>query len=124
SREIRPESPGSIVAEVMRDVSGETVLITFWVSVPPKTAPRAFFDFLQQQGYLRVWIDGGVVRVDADVKVDQLGARVQVVQDRVAINEENRARLTEAIEIGLGFGKGKINVVPIAENIRRSTPNA
>src|SRR5438876_3571311 len=42
------------------------VLITFWVAVPPKTAPRAFFDFLQQQGYLRVWIDNQVVRVDVD----------------------------------------------------------
>src|SRR5690242_7361520 len=30
-----------------------TALITFWVSVPPKTEPKKFFEFLQQQGYLR-----------------------------------------------------------------------
>src|SRR5205807_6437470 len=105
--------------------STRSVLITFWVSVPSKTQPREFFDFLQQQGYLRVWIDGKVVRVDADSKIKRLGARVQVIQDRIAINEENRTRLTEAIEIALRFGKDRINIVPIpeGENVQRSTSN-
>jgi excinuclease ABC subunit A len=53
---------------------------------PSKTEPRKFFDFLQQQGYLRVWIDNKVVRVDdPNPKIKRLGARVQVVQDRIAI---------------------------------------
>ncbi len=90
-----------------------TVLITFWVSVPPKTEPRDFFNFLQQQGYLRVWIDGQVVRVDAESKIKRLGASVQVIQDRIGITDENRARLTEAIEIALRFGKDRINVVDL-----------
>ena len=90
-----------------------TVLITFWVAVPAKTEPRAFFDFIQQQGYLRVWIDNEIVRVDADKKIKRLGARVQVIQDRIAISEANRARLIEAIETALRFGKDKINVIPI-----------
>ncbi len=93
-----------------------TLLITFWVSVPPKTEPRDFFNFLQQQGYLRVWIDGQVVRVDAESKIKRLGARVQVIQDRIAITDENRARLTEAIEIALRFGKDRINVVDLDSN--------
>jgi len=120
-REIRPETAKSIADQVIRHLSGETALITFWVSVPPKTRPRAFFDFLQQQGYLRVWIDGQVVRVDSDPKIDHLGARVQVIQDRITIAEENRARLTEAIETALGFGKGKLNVVPSKDNAERQT---
>jgi excinuclease ABC subunit A len=104
-----------------------TVLITFWVAVPANTQPRAFFDFLQQQGYLRVWIDNEIVRVDADPKIKRLGARVQVIQDRIAIDEENRARLVEAIETALRFGKGKVNVIPIADcgmrNAERKNPN-
>ncbi|PYL07541.1 MAG: excinuclease ABC subunit A [Verrucomicrobia bacterium] len=94
---------------------GTTVLITFWISVPPKTEPRKFFDFLQQQGYVRVWIDNQIVRVDdADPKIKRLGARVQVIQDRIAIMPENRARLIEAIETALRFGRGKINVIPFS----------
>src|SRR5438105_3760974 len=88
-----------------------TILITFWVSVPPKTKPRDFFEFLQQQGYLRIWLNGEIVRVDSNPNVERLGARVQVVQDRIAINEQNHTRLTEAIETALRFGKGKVNIV-------------
>ncbi len=137
-REIRPETANSIAERVfchfersreipLRDSStspvpagsgrndGTTVLITFWVVVPSKTEPRKFFDFLQQQGYLRVWIDNQIVRVDSERKIRRLGARVQVIQDRIAITEENRTRLIEAIETALRFGKGKVNVIPIAD---------
>ncbi len=93
-----------------------TVLITFWVSVPPKTDARTFFEFLQQQGYLRVWVDSEIKRVDVDPKKLRLGARVQVIQDRVTISQENSARLVEAVETALRFGKGKVNIIPIPEN--------
>jgi excinuclease ABC subunit A len=127
NREIRPETAQSIANQILHDGAGKNVLITFWVAVPPKTAPRAFFDFLQQQGYLRVWIDNQIVRADADTKIKRLGARVQVIQDRIAISQDNRARLVEAIETALRFGKGKVNVIPIADcgmgNAERKNPN-
>ncbi len=110
--EIRPETAKSIADQVLRDCDGQNILVTFWVSVPAKTEPRAFFEFLQEQGYLRIWIDNTIVRVDADPKIKRLGARVQVIQDRTAINPENRARLVEAIETALRFGKGQVNVIP------------
>jgi excinuclease ABC subunit A len=113
-REIRPETAKSIADEILRDCADKNVLITFWVSVPTKTEPRKFFEFLQQQGYLRVWIDNEVVRVDVDPKrIKHLGARVQVIQDRIAITQENRARLVEALETALRFGKGKVNIVDV-----------
>ena len=83
-REIRPETAQSIAAHLLQELSGENALITFWVAVPAKTEPRAFFDFIQQQGYLRVWIDNEIIRVDSDKKIKRLGARVQVIQDRIA----------------------------------------
>src|SRR5690349_11475256 len=55
-REIRPETAKSIADEILTDCGGKNVLITFWVAVPPKTEPQKFFEFLQQQGYLRVLI--------------------------------------------------------------------
>src|SRR4051794_11795380 len=91
--------------------SARNILITFWVSVPAKTDAREFFQFLQQQGYLRVWLNGEVVRADTDAKVDRLGARVQVIQDRIAVTDENRARITEALETALRFGKDRVNII-------------
>ena len=121
-REIRPETAKSIANEVLRNCAGKNVLITFWVAIPVKTEPRRFFEFLRQQGYLRVWINNEVVRVDVDPKkIKRLGARVQVIQDRIAITLENRARLVEAIETALRFGKGKVNVIPISSDSHPSS---
>ncbi|MEO5721880.1 MAG: excinuclease ABC subunit A, partial [Chthoniobacterales bacterium] len=112
AREIRPETAKLIADDVLREFDGQTVLLTFWVSVPLKTDPRQFFQFLQQQGYLRVWLNGEVVRADADKTVGRLGARVQVIQDRITISEEARTRLVESLETALRFGKDRINLVP------------
>jgi excinuclease ABC subunit A len=110
-RETRPETAKSIADQISEDCAGRTGLITFWVAVPAKEAAEDFFTFLQQQGYLRVWIDGQVVRVDSAAKNLRLGARVQVVQDRLTINEENHTRLVESLETALRFGKDKINLI-------------
>ncbi|HKP93132.1 MAG TPA: excinuclease ABC subunit A, partial [Chthoniobacterales bacterium] len=114
-REIRPETARSIADHIFQELSGQNALITFWVAVPPKTEPRAFFDFIQQQGYLRVWIDNEIVRVDSDKKIKRLGARVQVIQDRINISETNRTRLVEALETALRFGKDRVNVISISD---------
>ncbi|HUQ24952.1 MAG TPA: excinuclease ABC subunit UvrA, partial [Burkholderiales bacterium] len=37
-------------------------------------------------------------------------ALIEVVQDRVTVDEENRARVTEALETALKFGQGKVNI--------------
>jgi excinuclease ABC subunit A len=117
-REIRPETAQSIAEQILRDCVGKNILITFWVAVPPKTEPREFFDFLQQQGYVRVWIDGKIVRVDdPNPKTKRLGARVQIIQDRITITGENRTRLVEAIETALRFGKGQVNVIPVEAGV-------
>jgi len=114
AREIRPETAKSIADQILAQCSGQSVLVTFWVAVPPKTEPREFFNFLQQQGYLRVWLNGEIVRADTEAKNLRLGARVQVIQDRLTISEETRPRLVESLETALRFGKDQINVVSIS----------
>jgi excinuclease ABC subunit A len=111
---VTPRDPSTPLRFAQDDTgTGATVLITFWVGVPAKTEPRDFFQFLQQQGYLRVWLNGEVVRADTEQPVARLGARVQVIQDRITVREENRSRLVEALETALRFGKDRINVIEV-----------
>jgi excinuclease ABC subunit A len=110
AQEIRPESAKSIVVHVFEQHRGETVLVTFGVPAPAGTKPADFFSFLQQQGYLRVWLDGEILRTDEPPQAKRLPAIVEVIQDRVTISEEGRARLTEAAEHALRLGCGKLAV--------------
>jgi len=112
SLEIRPESAHSIADEIFAKHGGETLLITFGIPVPAGTKTSDFFDFLKQQGYMRVWLDGAVARLDEPVKVKRLPAVVPVIQDRLAIGAENRSRFSEAVETALRFGKGKVTFIP------------
>ncbi|MGI8435954.1 MAG: excinuclease ABC subunit UvrA, partial [Chthoniobacterales bacterium] len=113
AREIRPETAKSIAEEILREHDGKNALINFWVAVPPQTEAHEFFKFIQQQGYLRVFLNGEIVRADTDQKIGRLGARVQVIQDRISVSAENRSRLVEALETALRFGKDRINIVEL-----------
>ncbi|MEQ1853336.1 MAG: excinuclease ABC subunit A, partial [Chthoniobacteraceae bacterium] len=110
SQEIRPESASSIVGHVFEQHGGETVLVTFGVPAPAGTKPADFFSFLQQQGYLRVWLDGEILRTDEAPRAKRLPAVVEVIQDRVTVSEEGRARLLEAAEHALRLGSGKLAI--------------
>jgi excinuclease ABC subunit A len=113
-REIRPETTASVVAHILAAESGDAVLVTFGVPVPAGTDPVAFFNFLQSQGYLRVWLDREVIRTDAAPAIPRLPAVVQVIQDRISINAETQSRLAEAVETALRLGAGKLNIVHLS----------
>src|SRR5450631_3186961 len=56
-REIVPESPTSIASTLLQNLKSRAVLLTFGVPVPAGTKPSDFFAFLNQQGFLRVWLN-------------------------------------------------------------------
>lgn len=109
-REIRTETSGSIVEHILKEMPGEQALVTFGIPVPAGTKPADFFDFLRQQGYLRVFLYGETLRTDEVPKFTRLPAIVPVVQDRITVAKADRARLSEAVESALRFGQGKIEV--------------
>ncbi len=111
AREIRPETAQSISAKLQRENAGQTLLVTFGIPVPAKTPPADFFQFLNAQGYLRVWRDGQIHRTDEPPSLGSLHGVVDVIQDRVTIEASSGSRLTESIETALNFGKGKITLI-------------
>ena len=130
-RPVTPESSESIVSSLLASLSGRKLLVTFPVMTRaepedessegvdslPRT-PSDFFTFLQEQGYLRVWIDGTMHRTDEPVAMTQLPPIVEVIQDRLEINPSERGRLTEAIETALRLGKERVTLIDPESNER------
>jgi excinuclease ABC subunit A len=118
-REIVLETPASIASAVLANLKARAIIVTFGVPAPIGTKPADFFSFLNQQGFLRVWLNHEPTRTDSQPQVKRLPAIVSVIQDRITVEESNYARLTEAIEQALKYGKGQLNVValnPIEEH--------
>src|ERR1700726_2919422 len=75
-REIVPETPTSIALTLLKCLKSRAVLVTFGVPAPAGVKPRDFFSFLNQQGFVRVWLNQEVMRTDAEPEVKRLPALV------------------------------------------------
>ncbi len=118
-REIVPETATSIAATLLRTLHSRAVLVTFGVPAPAGTKPSDFFSFLNQQGFLRVWLNQEAVRTDTEPGIKRLPGLVYAIQDRTTVEDANYSRLVEAVEQALKYGKGKLNIValnPIEEH--------
>ncbi|MBL9144336.1 MAG: excinuclease ABC subunit UvrA [Verrucomicrobiaceae bacterium] len=124
-RPVRPETAETIVRDLRAKHEGQTALIVFGVPVPAKTDALDFAEFLMGQGFLRIWLYGEVIRLDDKdaIKGRKLPQRVFVVQDRVTLNQSSQARLSEAIEAALRFGKGQMASV-IMRDVERASSSS
>src|SRR6202011_5180739 len=80
-REIVPETATSIASTLLKNLKSRAVLVTFGVPAPADTKPGDFFSFLNQQGFLRVWLNQEAVRTDCEPEVKRLPGLVFAIQD-------------------------------------------
>ncbi len=111
-QDVRPDTPSSVSAAAAKEFSGKAVLVCIPVACPPKAKPAEFFEFLQAQGYLRVWLWGEVFRTDEPTKYARatLPGIVPVIQDRLKV-ESKSGRLSEAVEAAFRLGKGRLLLI-------------
>ena len=110
---IRPDTTDTITDWCFANLAGEQVLVLFPVPVPEEVDLPDFFAFLQQQGYLRLYLNGDIIRTDdpdAPNNVLLLPSQVHVIQDRIRLAPDSRARLLESLERALELGKGNVTI--------------
>jgi excinuclease ABC subunit A len=72
---------------------------------------RDLFEDLLKQGFVRARVDGRVVRLTDDLRLDrQMRHNIEVVVDRLVAGPKIRARLAEAVESALRLGEGNLVV--------------
>ena len=105
-KEIRPDTPASILQHVLEHHLDQQILVLFPIPVPPDTKPAELFPFLNSQGYLRVFLRKQVHRTDEPSPLKKLPKEIYIVQDRLKVTARNKTRLTESFEQALTLGKG------------------
>ncbi len=114
---IQPDSPESAAAWAKENLADKPVLVTFPIPVPANAKADELFPFLNAQGYLRILIDGRIIRTDEPLKFQSSNfkAQIQVIQDRLTLTPANHSRLLEALEAAFTLGKGHASI-SLAEN--------
>ncbi|MEO5916860.1 MAG: excinuclease ABC subunit UvrA [Luteolibacter sp.] len=120
---IQPDSPESATAWAAENLAGKPLLVTFPIPIPPNSEAAEILPFLNAQGYLRILIDGEIVRTDEPRTTKFILPVIHVVQDRLALTPENQSRLLEALEAAFTLGKGHATV-SLAENSKLKTENS
>ncbi|MGQ9686692.1 MAG: excinuclease ABC subunit UvrA, partial [Thiobacillaceae bacterium] len=92
------DTPQSICTSLLEGCAEEAprVVVTFPVTVPASFSEAEVMGLLAQQGYDRIHA--------------RIGATLHVIQDRLRLTEDNRMRLTEALEAAMKVGHGRVDV--------------
>ncbi|MCA9536095.1 MAG: ATP-binding cassette domain-containing protein, partial [Myxococcales bacterium] len=100
--------------EVLRAAPRERVVVTYPVEVEDAESYLGVRETLLAAGYRRLFVDGRARDLDELTPTEALSdgaGRVRVVADRVVADPEARGRLVEALEVALGRGGGRAEVL-------------
>ena len=92
---------------ILRDYDGKTVLFLAPVIKARKGHYRELFQQIAQQGFVKVRIDGEITEIKRGLQADRYKTHdIEIVIDRIAVNEDNMLRISESIKTALKQGKG------------------
>jgi excinuclease ABC subunit A len=115
-RPVKKETPRAVWETLAADARthGAEVWLTFDLPLSEKLSLADSLALIAQQGYQRLLLGGETVRVEEAAGLLQrhaaASASLTVVQDRLRLSDDQRARFAEACEQAYHFGKGKLAV--------------
>ncbi len=108
-RPIAAQTREQITARVAALEEGTAFLLLAPVARGQKGEYKDLFAELSRAGYVRARVNGEVVALTDDLRLDrQIKHNIEVVVDRLKAGPAMRARLAEAVEAGLKLGDGTV----------------
>jgi len=109
---VRKESPESITQQILETLGGKRVVVLAPVFFDPSHR-EVVLEQLIKAGYFRAWIDGQVT--DLNEYDASKATSLEIVINRLRIEEERRTQITEALEQAFEVSKGTVNVLEESE---------
>ena len=105
------QSAGEIAQRVLEERTGKQVMVLAPVVRGRKGEFKREFDRLAQLGFLRARVDGEMVQLDEDIRLDrQRNHTIEVLVDRLKIRAGLEKRLTHSIQTATKLGEGLVLV--------------
>ncbi len=101
------------------------VLVTFTVPLSDKLPLDESLSLISKQGYQRLLVKEAIIRVDdlsLQSAIDNRQSALTVVQDRLKLAPASRARFVEACEQAYHFGKGKLAIHELSDQLSTINP--
>ena len=122
-RPITAQSREQIIESILGMPTGTKIIIMAPIVRGQKGEYKDLFEDLLKQGFVRARVDGEIVRLTDDLKLDrQMRHNIEAVTDRIAIKKSIRSRLAEATDLALKVGRGNLIVQIEQETASGKTP--
>lgn len=106
------QSPDQILNAILREFDGRRIALLAPVVRRRKGHYRELFEKVLKDGFTRVRVDGEIQEIEEGMQLDRYKIHdVEVVVDRLAVEESSRSRLFGSIETALKLGEGTLMVV-------------
>ena len=119
-RELTRSSPQEMADIIMKNWPDARVMILAPIAQEKKGEFKDVFDALLRRGFIRVEVDGEILRLDEQIKLDKNKRHtIRIVIDRLRTKRENYSRLFESLEVGLREGDGIVHVENVDTNEKK-----
>src|SRR5437764_11299024 len=110
-RAITAQTREQIIARILALPEGTRFLVLGPVVRGQKGEYKDLFEDMTRRGFVRARVDGQVVRLTDDLKLDKrIKHHIEIVVDRLKNDAKIRPRLAEAVEQALGLAEGSLIV--------------
>jgi excinuclease ABC subunit A len=121
-RPITAQTREQIIARILALPEGTRFLVLAPVVRGQKGEYKDLFEDMLRRGFVRARVDGKVVRLTDDLKLQrQIKHNIEIVIDRLKVEQKVRPRLAEAVEQALALGEGSV-IVAFEESPGVATP--
>ncbi len=116
-----------ILRHLMENYDGKKLVLLAPVVKGRKGHYRELFEDVRKKGFNKVRVDGELLDIKAKMQVDRYKVHdIEIVIDRVEINEGVKTRLNQSLQLAMKHGKGIIMVQELSEesNSKKKKVNA
>ena len=103
-----------IVDLILTKYSGKKVYVLAPLVKNRKGHYKELFDTLRKKGFLRVRVDGAIIEITPEIKLDRYrNHSVELVVDRLVVSDSDRQRLYDTIEAALEQGDKEVMIYQV-----------
>ncbi|MCK9279435.1 MAG: excinuclease ABC subunit UvrA [Melioribacteraceae bacterium] len=108
-RPVQKQSTNQIIDSILTNYNDQRISILAPIVRGRKGHYKELFDEISKDGFIRVRVDGEILELVDGLKADRYKTHdIEIVIDRLKINEQGRGRISESVEAALNFGNGNL----------------
>ena len=113
-KEIRPQTVGQIVSDVMEMPEGTRFMVLAPVVRGQKGMHEKVLTDARKSGYARVRIDGNLYDLTEEIRLEKnIKHSIDIVVDRLVMRDDIRSRLAESLENAIARADGRALIVTV-----------